>query len=270
MIHIDSQAVVHESAEIGENCSIGPFCTIGPNVKIGANTQLRSHVVVEAHTNIGSDCDVFPFVTIGIQSQDTKYVPDTVTYTHIGNRNVIREFVSIHSGTEEGSATTVGNDCNLLAHSHVAHNCTVGNHVVMSHSATLGGHVVIGDHANIGGLSAIHQFCHIGLASMVGGMSRVIQDVLPFTIAEGFPAHMRVINKVGMERAGFTSVDVAEVRKAFRILFMREMRLEEATKQVKAEFPDSANVQLMIDAIDGSQRGLARPDSAMFEINVSE
>jgi UDP-N-acetylglucosamine acyltransferase len=197
-------------------------------------------------------------------------VPDTVTYTNIGDRNVIREFVSIHSATEEGCATTVGDDCNFLAHSHVAHNCTVGNHVVMSHSATLGGHVVIGDHANIGGLSAIHQFCHIGLASMVGGMSRVVQDVLPFTIAEGFPAHMRVINKIGMERAGFVSEDVAEVRKAFRILFMREMRLEEATKQVKEEFPNSENVQLMIDAINGSQRGLARPESAMFEINVSE
>lgn len=270
MINIDPQAVVHETAEIGENCSIGPFCTIGRNVKIGANSILRSHVVVDDHTDIGSDCDIFPFVTVGIQSQDTKYVPDTVTYTHIGDRNVIREFVSIHSGTEEGSATTIGNDCNLLAHSHVAHNCTVGNHVVMSHSATLGGHVVIGDHANIGGLSAIHQFCHIGLASMVGGMSRVVQDVLPFTIAEGFPAHMRVINKVGMERAGFQSTDIAEVRKAFRILFMREMRLEEAVKQVSSEFPNSANVQLMIDAIAGSQRGLARPESATFEINLSE
>jgi UDP-N-acetylglucosamine acyltransferase len=270
MIHIDPQAVVHETAKIGENCSIGPFCTIGAHVEIGGNSRLRSHVVVDAHTSIGQHCDIFPFVTIGIQSQDTKYVPDTVTYTKIGDRNVIREFVSIHSGTEAGSATTVGNDCNLLAHSHVAHNCTVGNHVVMSHAATLGGHVVIGDHANIGGLSAIHQFCHIGLASMVGGMSRVVQDVLPFTIAEGFPAHMRVINKVGMERAGFESSEVAEVRKAFRMLFMREMRLEEAVKQVKAEFPDAAHVQAMIDAIDGSQRGLARPESAMFEINVSE
>jgi len=270
MIDIDSQAVVHESAEIGENCSIGPFCTIGANVRVGENSRLRSHVVVDAHTSIGKDCDIFPFVTIGIQSQDTKYVPGTTTHTNIGDHNVIREFVSIHSATEEGTATTVGNNCNLLAHSHVAHNCTVGNYVVMSHAATLGGHVVIGDHANIGGLSAIHQFCHIGLASMVGGMSRVTQDVLPFTIAEGFPAHMRVINKVGMERAGFNSADVAEVRKAFRILFMREMRLEEAVKQAKAEFPDSVNVQLMIDAVSGSQRGLARPESAMFEINVSE
>ena len=270
MIHLDKLAVVHETAIIGDNCTIGPFCTLGENVTIGANTVLRSHVVVEANTSIGDNCDIFPFVTIGIQSQDQKHVPDTITYTRIGARNIIREFVSIHSGTEAGSITSIGDDCTLLAHAHVAHNCEVGNHVVLSHSATLGGHVTIGDHANIGGLSAIHQFCHIGRAAMVGGMSRTIQDVLPFTIAEGFPAHMRVINKVGMERAGYSAADIAEVRKAFRILFMRELRLEVAVQQAIDEFPNSPNVRLMIDAINSSQRGLARPDSAMFEINVSE
>jgi UDP-N-acetylglucosamine acyltransferase len=269
VIQIDKHAVVHESAEIGENCQIGPFCTVGADAKIGANTRLRSHVVVESDTTIGADCDIFPFVTLGIQSQDQKYVPKTVTHTEIGDRNIIREFVSVHSGTEEGSKTHIGSDCALLAHSHVAHNCTVGNHVVMSHSATLGGHVIIGDYANIGGLSAIHQFCHIGKASMVGGMSRVIQDVLPFTIAEGFPAHMRVINKVGMERAGYSKEEIAEVRKAFRMLFMRELRLETAVSEVVSEFPKSANIELMIESINSSQRGLARPESATFEINVS-
>ncbi|MBD3648059.1 MAG: acyl-ACP--UDP-N-acetylglucosamine O-acyltransferase [Pseudomonadales bacterium] len=268
MIEVDKHAVVHKDAQIGDNCVIGPFCTIGPNVKIGANTVLQSHVVVEGHTTIGEDCNVFPFVTLGIQSQDLKYVKDTVTYTEIGNRNVIREFVSIHSGTGEGTRTTVGDDCALLAQSHVAHNCIVGDHVIMSHSATLAGHVIIGDYANIGGLSAIHQFCHVGRAAMVGGVCRVIQDVLPFTIAEGFPAHMRVINKVGMERAGYSSDEIAEVRKAFRILFMRQLRLEDAVAEVRQEFPDSPNVQLMLDAIQSSQRGLARPESATFEINV--
>ncbi len=268
MIKVDKLAVVHDSAEIGENCRIGPFCTVGPNCTIGDNTILRSHVVVDPHTSIGTECDIFPFVTLGVQSQDQKYVSDTVTHTNIGDRNTIREFVSVHSGTEEGSTTTIGNDCALLAHSHVAHNCTVGDHVVMSHSATLGGHVIIGDYANIGGLSAIHQFCHVGRAAMVGGMGRVIQDVLPFTIAEGFPAHMRVINKVGMERAGYSPEVIAEVRKAFRMLFMRELRLEEAVAQVKEEFPDSPSIDLMIEAIGSSQRGLARPESATFEINV--
>jgi UDP-N-acetylglucosamine acyltransferase len=270
MVKIDKHAVVHKDAIIGGNCIIGPFCTVGANVTIGDNTELRSHVVAEGHTSIGEDCVIYPFVTLGVQSQDTKYVPDTITYTGIGARNVIREFVSIHSGTAEGSATTIGDDCNLLAHAHVAHNCEVGNHVIMSHGATLGGHVMIGDYANIGGLSAIHQFCHVGRVGMVGGVCRVVQDVLPFTIAEGFPAHMRVINKVGMERAGYTSEEIAEVRKAFRMLFMRELRLEAAVAQAEQEFPNSPNVKLMIEAINSSQRGLARPDSAMFEINVSE
>ncbi len=270
MIEIDKLAVVHKDAEIGDNCVIGPFCTVAANTKIGANTRLRSHVVVEPHTTIGTDCDVFPYTTLGMQSQDLKYVPDTVTYTEIGDRNIIREFVSVHSGTEEGSTTAVGNDCALLAHSHVAHNCVVGDHVVISHGATIAGHVIIGDYANIGGLSAIHQFCHVGKAAMIAGMCRAIQDVLPFTIAEGFPAHMRVINKVGMERAGYSSDEIAEVRKAFRILFMREKRLEDAVREVQETFPDSANIALMIEAVNSSQRGLARPESATFEINVAD
>ena len=269
MVHVDKHAVVHASAEIGDNCVIGPFCTVGENSIVGDNSTLRSHVVVESNTLIGAECEIFPFVTLGVQSQDLKYVPNTITYTEIGDRNIIREFVSVHSGTEEGSKTKIGDDCALLAHSHVAHNCTVGNRVVMSHAATLGGHVTIGDHANIGGLSAIHQFCHVGKAAMVGGMGRVIQDVLPFTIAEGFPAHMRVINKVGMERAGYSTEEIAAIRKVFRILFMRELRLETAVSEVEAEFPDSAPIKLMIEAINSSQRGLARPESATFEINVS-
>ena len=244
MIKIDKLAVVDKDAEIGDNCVIGPFCTIAAKTQIGANTKLRSHVVVEPYTTVGEDCDVFPYVTLGMESQDQKYVPDTITYTSIGNRNVIREYVSIHSGTEEGSSTTVGDDCALLGSSHIGHNCTVGNKVIVSHGAVLAGHVIVGDHANIGGLSAIHQFCHVGKAAMIAGMARAIQDVLPFTIAEGFPARMRVINKVGMERAGYSTAEISEVRKAFRILFMREKRLEDAVKEVSEAFPDSDNIKV--------------------------
>ncbi len=270
MIQINDLAVVHEAADIGDNCIIGPFCTVAANTKIGADTVLRSHVVVEPYTTIGKNCDVFPFVTLGIQSQDQKYISGTVTHTRVGNRNVIREFVSIHSGTEEGSVTTIGDDCALLAHAHIAHNCTVGDHVILSHGAVLAGHVIIGDYVNIGGLSAIHQFCHVGRVAMIAGMCRAIQDVLPFTIAEGTPAHMRVINKVGMERAGYSSAEISEVRRAFRILFLREMRLEEAVARIEDEFPKSPNIRLMIEAVNSSQRGLARPESATFEINVAD
>ncbi len=267
-VEIDNLAVVHPNARLAEGCQVGPFCTIGADVVIGRNTRLRSHVVVDGHTTIGADCDIFPFTTIGIQSQDLKFRKGNITHTRMGDRNIIREFVSIHSGTEDGTSTVVGNDCALLAHAHIGHNCTIGDHVTMGHSATLGGHVLIGDYANIGGLSAVHQFCHVGGAAMVGGMSRVIQDVLPFTIAEGFPAHMRVINKIGMERAGYSKEQIAQVRKAFRILFMRELRLEQAVEQVLEEYKGVAEIQLMVDAITASQRGLARPESATFEINV--
>ena len=266
-VSIDKLAVVHPSAEIGEHSTIGPYCVIGAGVRIGANTTLRAHVYVEANTRIGSECDIFPYVTLGVQAQDLKYVEGTPTYTTIGDRNIVREFVSIHSGTAEGSTTRVGSDCALLAHSHVAHNCQVGDHVVLSHSATLGGHVRVDDYANLGGLSAVHQNCHIGEAAMVAGMSRCIQDVLPYAIAEGFPARMRIVNKVGMERAGYSKDAIADVRRAFRVLFLRDLRLEAAVAELKREFPAAEHIIRMLDAIAASQRGLARPESAAFELN---
>jgi UDP-N-acetylglucosamine acyltransferase len=270
MIQVDKLAVVHKDAKIGDNCVIGPFCTVAADTEIGANTTLRSHVVIEPYTTIGEDCDLFPYVTLGMQSQDQKYIPGSVCYTKIGNRNVVREYASVHGGTEEGSTTSLGDDCALLGHSHIGHNCAVGNKVIVSQGAVIAGHVIIGDHANIGGLSAIHQFIHIGKAAMIAGMARVIQDVLPFTIAEGHPARMRVINKVGMQRAGYSPEDISETRKAFVQLFLRELRLEDAVREVEEAFPNSDNVKMMIDAVNSSQRGLARPESATFEINVAD
>ena len=269
-VEIDKLAVVSRKAEIADGCRIGPFCTVGPNVVIGPRTVLKSHVVVNGHTQIGADCEVFPFVTLGVQSQDQKYVAGTVTYCEIGDRNVIREYVSIHSATEEGTHTSVGNDCALLAHAHIGHNSIVGNHVTFSHAATIGGHATIGNYANLGGLCAVHQYCQIGHASMVAGMARVTQDVLPFTIADGYPAHMRVVNRVGMERAQYDADAISEVRRAFRTLFMREMRLSEAVELVSEELGDKPHIKLMLDAIQNSQRGLARPDAATFEINAGD
>ena len=269
MPDISPLAVVHPNASIGEGATVGPFCTLGEHVVIGQRTHLKSHVVIEGHTTLGDDCVVYPFVTLGIDSQDLKHDQNNLSYTRIGDRNMIREFVSVHSGTEHDSVTSIGNDCALLAHAHVAHNCIVGNHVVMSHSATLGGHVEVGDYANIGGLSAVHQFCRIGQVAMVAGMARVVQDVLPFTIAEGFPAHMRVVNKIGLERAGFSSSEIKEIRRAFRTLFTKDLRLEDALAAIAPEAKESPHVQCMLDAIAASKRGLARPDSATFAINVS-
>lgn len=257
---IDKNAVVDPGADLGDGCVIGPFCQVGPNVRIGEQTRLRSHVVIDGYTTIGDSCDIFPFTTIGMQSQDLKYVEGSVTYTEIGSRVSVREHVTIHSGTQEKSSTRIGDDCHILAQAHIAHNCAVGNKVILSHAATLAGHVTVDDHANIGGLAGVHQHCSIGRAAMVAGMCRVIQDILPFTIAEGFPAHMRVVNKIGMQRAGYSSAEISEVRKAFRILFMRNLRQEQAVELLQQDFPDSSNVELLVSSIKSSGRGIARPD----------
>jgi len=254
-------ATVDPAAQIGEDCKVGPYCTLGPHVQLGDGTLLQSHVVVDGRTRIGRGCTVFPFASIGVQSQDLKFRPGSITYTEVGDNTVIREHVTIHSGTEDGSSTLVGSHCALLALSHVGHNCRVGNHVILSHGSTLGGHVVVEDHCNLGGLSAVHQFVRVGRNAMVAGMARVVQDVLPFTIAEGSPGVMRSVNRIGMARAGIADDDIQIVHKAFRIIFKKGLRLDEATERLRAEFPGHELVQRMIDFIALSERGLARAPS---------
>jgi UDP-N-acetylglucosamine acyltransferase len=262
---IHPSAVVHPNARIGRNCKIGPFCTLGPHVQIGEATQLQSHVVIDGWTRLGMHCTVFPFASLGVQSQDLKFKEGNITYTEIGDHTVIREHVTVHSGTDHGTATRVGNSCALLALSHVGHNCMLGNHVVLSHGATLGGHVVIEDHCNLGGLSAVHQFVRIGENAMVAGMARLVQDVLPFTIAEGSPAVMRSINKIGMSRRGIDATDIRTVHRAYRMIFRKGLRVEEGVERLHEEFPDHPLVRKMIDFIGRSGRGLARPPSKDLE-----
>jgi len=257
-VEIDKLAVVHPKAKLGEDCYIGPFCTISENAVIGDKTRLQSHVVVYGNTTIGNDCRIFPFASIGTQSQDLKWQEGNQCFTTVGNSTIIREYVTIHAGTDDGTTTSVGNNCALLALSHVGHNCTVGNNVVMSHQATLAGHVTVADHANIGGLSAVHQFCQVGRNAMIAGMARVIQDVLPFTIAEGAPANMRIINKIGMERNGYSKDDVSVANKCYRILFMRDLKLQEALEQIESEYADNEVAKEMVSFARTSTRGLAR------------
>lgn len=257
-VEIDKLAVVHPKAQLGEDCYIGPFCTISENAVIGDRTSLQSHVVIDGNTTIGSNCRIFPFASIGTQSQDLKWQEGNKCFTTVGDSTIIREYVTIHAGTDDGTVTSVGNHCALLALSHVGHNCEVGNHIVLSHSATLGGHVIVDDHANIGGLSAVHQFCHIGKNAMIAGMARVIQDVLPFTIAEGAPASMRIINKIGMERNGYSKEDITVANKCYRILFMRDLKLEDALEQIEDEFAENGVAKEMVSFARTATRGLAR------------
>ena len=256
---IHPNAVVHPNAKIGDNCQIGPFCNIGEFAELGDNCYLQSHIVIDGRTKIGSDCKIYAFASIGSQSQDLKFKEGNITYTEVGSNTIIREYVTIHSGTDDGTITKVGSNCALLALSHVGHNTIVGDHVVLSHNATLAGHVTIADNVNVGGLSAIHQFCKVGKNAMIAGMARVVQDVLPYTICEGAPGASRIINKIGMERSGYDKDDVRAALEAFKIIFKRKLTLEQAIEQLVEMKSERAVIKNIIEFCQNSDRGLARP-----------
>lgn len=254
MIH--PSAIIHKNARIGKDCEIGPYCVIGENVGLGDRCRLLSHVVVDGHTAIGADNQFFPFSSIGLRTQDRKW-KGGVTRTCIGNRNIIRESVTINSATGDGESTVIGSDNLLLAYCHVAHNVALGNHVILSNAATLAGHVIVEDFAVIGGLAGIHQFCRIGKHSMTGGCSKVVRDVPPFMLSDGNPARTRAVNKIGLERHGFAAETQNTLRQAHKILFRSGLNTSAAAAQIQKELPISPEIRLLIQFIQNSQRGLA-------------
>ena len=203
MTDIHATAIVADAAEIGENVSIGPYCIVGGDVKLADGVELLSHVVVDGHTEIGEENEIFPFAAVGTRSQDLKWKGGT-TWTVIGDRNTIRENVTIHSATGDGDATRIGSDNLLLSYVHIAHDVRLGNHIIMSNVATLAGHVEVEDNVVIAGLAAVHQFCRVGRFAIIGGCSKVVQDVPPYMLADGSPARSKTINKIGLERNGFS------------------------------------------------------------------
>jgi UDP-N-acetylglucosamine acyltransferase len=258
---IHPSAIVAHGAELGRGVEIGPFCTVGSNVVIEAGTKLISHVVVEGHTRIGENAQLFPFCTVGLAPQDMKY-RDEPTRCEIGARTLVREHCTIHRGTATGvGVTRVGNDCMLMAVVHVAHDCTVGNNVIVANNAVMGGHVTIGDHAVIGGAAAIHQFVRIGRAAMIGGVSGVEGDVIPFGNVIGNRARLAALNVIGLRRRGFDKPAIQRLHMAFRALYSKEgvfaMRLE-ATRAKFGDDPLVAEILAFIDA--PSQRGLIRAE----------
>lgn len=256
-ISVHKTALVDPNAKIGNNCTIGAYSTVGPHVTLGENTNLVSHVVVDGYTTIGSGCKIYPFATIGLQSQDLKYVDGQVTYCVIGDNNIIREHTSVHAATEEHTTTRIGSNCALLAQAHVGHNCTVGDYVILSHASALGGHVVVGNRANIGGFAGVHQFCNVGEYSMVGGMSAVVKDVLPYAIANGNPALIRGINKIGMQRGNLSESTIRDVQEAFKILYRRDHLWADAIRIVEDELGHLEHVRKMLTAIEDSERGIS-------------
>ena len=250
-------AIVHPEAVLGEDCWIGPYCIVGAGVRLGARCRLHSHVVIDGNTSLGSDNEVFPFACLGLKTQDLKW-KGGVTRVEIGDRNVFREYVTVHSATSDGGTTRVGSDNHFLAYVHLAHDVTVGHHVVMSNVATLAGHVVVGDHAVIGGLAAVHQFCRIGSFAMIGGCSKVVQDVPPYMMADGNPAETRFVNKVGLERNGFPPDTIKHLVSAFKIFFKEGLTTSNALTKATGELPPSPALDHLLNFIRTTERGISK------------
>jgi UDP-N-acetylglucosamine acyltransferase len=250
-------AVVHPQAKIGPGCVVGAYCVIGEHVTLGEQCRLHSHVVIDGHTTLGDHNEIFPFASLGLQTQDLKW-KGGLTRTLIGSHNTFREYVTVHSATGDGEVTTVGSHNHILAYSHIAHNVTLGNHVIMSNVATLAGHIMVEDRAVIGGLAAIHQFCRVGTMSIIGGCSKVVQDIPPYMMADGNPARTRALNKVGLERNGVSAEAQAALKQALRILFRGGLTQEKALSAIENELPPLPEVKHLLEFIRGSERGIAK------------
>ena len=257
MVSVHPSAVVHPNARIGDDCVIGPYCVIGESAELGARCHLHSHVVIDGHTKLGEENEVFPFACLGLKTQDLKW-KGGVTRTLIGDRNTIREHVTVHSATGDGETTVIGSDNNILAYCHVAHNATLGNRIIMSNVATLAGHVTVEDQAVIGGLAAVHQFCRIGKMSIIGGCSKVVQDVPPFMLADGNPAETRHINKIGMERNGIQEEVQSALRQAYKILFREGLTISNALTRVEQDLPLFPEIQHLVRFVRSSERGISK------------
>jgi UDP-N-acetylglucosamine acyltransferase len=254
MIH--PTAIIHRNAQVGPECEIGPYCLIGEHVILGTGCKLHSHVVIDGHTRLGDHNEIYPFASIGLKTQDLKW-KGGITRTEIGDRNTIRECVTIHSATGDGESTVLGSDNNILASSHIGHNVIIGNRVIVS-MAAIAGHVIVEDHALVGGLAAIHQFCRIGKMAILGGCTRVSQDVAPYMLVNGNPGETVTINKVGLERNGVPEASQAALRQAFKILFREGLALPNAIAKVEKDVDQVPEVKHLVEFCRASERGITK------------
>ena len=255
---IHATAIVAPDAILGEGVEIGAYCVIGPGVEIGPRTRVGAHAMIHCHTRLGADNIVHPFASVGDAPQDKKYKGEP-TRLEVGDRNVIREFVTLNRGTaKDRGVTTIGNDNLFMSYSHVAHDCVVGNQCVLANSSTLGGHVVLGDWVIMGGFAAIHQFCKVGAHAFLANNAAVTRDVPPYIMAVGGPAKPHSINAEGLKRRGFTPEQIRNLRNAYRVLYRSGLRLEDAIKQLQEAASTQPEVQALVDFIPQSTRSLVR------------
>ncbi|HEY6121132.1 MAG TPA: acyl-ACP--UDP-N-acetylglucosamine O-acyltransferase [Pyrinomonadaceae bacterium] len=256
--NIHATAVVSPRAHIGSDCFIGPYVIVGDEVELADGVHLDSHCVIDGRTSIGEGTHVFPFVSIGLASQDLKYKGEP-SETKIGKRNQIREFVTVHRGTAGGGMLTrTGDDCLIMAQAHIAHDCLLGNNVIMANAATLAGHVTVEDGANIGAYSGVHQFCRVGREAYIGGYSVIVKDALPFALTVGNHARCYGLNVTGMKRRGHPRQVLDALHHAFRLLLSAKLNTSQAIERIREEAAQCAEVQLLVDFIETSKRGVIK------------
>lgn len=256
MIH--PSAIIDDLAGIAEGVSVGPFSVIGPDVEIGTGTVIGPHVVIRGPTRIGRENRIFQFASIGEDPQDKKYQGE-ITRLEIGDRNVIREYSTVHRGTiQDKSVTRLGDDNLLMAYTHVAHDCVIGNGVIMANGASLAGHVTVDDFAILGGFSLVHQFCRIGRYSFSGMGSVISRDIPPYVMVGGSPTRPRGINSVGMERRGFDAESILQIKRAFKLIYKSRLKLEEAIESLTAMAEQSSEVIPLLEFLKQSGRSIIR------------
>ena len=258
MTLIHPSALIDPSAEIDEEVSIGAFSIIGPDVRIGRGTSVGSHVIIKSSTRIGQDNRIFQFSSIGEDPQDKKYAGES-TFLEIGDRNVIREYVTLNRGTaQDAVATKIGSDNLLMAYTHVAHDCQIGDHVIMANASSLGGHVHLEDWAILGGFSIVHQFCRIGAHCFTGMGSVISKDVPPYVTIGGHPARPHGINKEGLKRRDFSSEEIREILNAYKILYKSGLPLEQAHQRLEEMAEQQPVIRRMSEFLTSCTRSIVR------------
>lgn len=256
MIH--SHAIVDPSARVADDVEVGPWTLIGPGVDIGPGCKIESHVVIKGPTKIGSGNHIYQFSTIGEATPDLKY-RDEPTYLVIGDNNIIRENVTIHRGTvQDRSETTIGNNNLIMAYAHIGHDSVIGNHTILVNNTALAGHVKVGDWAILSGYTLVHQFCKIGAHSFSGMGTAIGKDVPAYVTVSGAPAEAKTINIEGLRRRGFSSEAISQLRRAFKIVYRQGLTLDLAIQRLETMLSDTPEVQVMIDSIRASERGIVR------------
>ena len=256
MIH--PTAIVHPNAKIDGSVNIGPYAVIGESTTIGAGTVIGPHVVIDPFVTIGPQCHIFQYATLGALPQSFKYKGEK-TVVKIGRGTVIREFVTVHRGTEEGGGiTSVGEDCFIMAYAHVAHDCRIGRNVILANCVGLSGHITIGDYASLGGMVAVHQFVRIGEHAFIGGASGVSKDIPPYVMAAGPRVKLHGLNLQGLKNHGFSDSTISSLKKAYQIVFRMKLTLRNAIECILQEVEPLPEVKNFIQFLKSSQRGIAR------------